>query len=74
METRRVTFTVSLTGGVCFNMRSATAWKYMELRTKEINISTEKACFFKKKAKQKETFVNKDARVKQSTKAGQSME
>lgn len=46
METRKVTFTVSLTGGVRFNVRSATAWKYMELRTKEINISTEKACFF----------------------------
>lgn len=48
METQKVTFTVSLKGGVCFNMRSATAWNYMELRTKELNISTEKACFLKK--------------------------
>lgn len=76
METRRVTLTVSLKGGVCFNMRSATAWIYMELRTKEINISTEEACFFQKKRQNKKTqnLVTKDARLKQSTKAGQSME
>lgn len=75
METQKVTFTVSLKGGVCFNMRTATAWNYMELRTKELNISTEKACFLKKKQNQKKKIlVNKDARVKQSTKAGQSME
>lgn len=73
METQKVTFTVSLKGGVCFNMRSATAWNYMELRTKELNILTEKACFLKK-SKTKKNLVNKDARVKQSTKAGQSME
>lgn len=45
METQKVTFTVSLKVGVCFNMRSAIAWNYMELRTKELNISTEKPAF-----------------------------
>lgn len=74
METQKVTFTVSLKGGVCFNMRTATAWNYMELRTKELNISTEKACFLKKSKTKIKILVNKDARVKQSTKAGQSME
>lgn len=73
METRKVTFTVSLKGGVCFNMRlqlPAITWNW-ELKK---STSQLKKPAFKKKAKPKETLVNKDARVKQSTKAGQSME
>lgn len=55
METHDVTFTVSFKGGAHFNIRSVTTSDLMKSRTKEVSVSTEKACFkkIKKQTQQK---------------------